>query len=101
MRTFLSSPPLFKYYETAEQFNKDLEADPFYAPARTCLKVSEDAIKQRIKTEAAVHLFKGIAYAIKGMFDKAMAEYKKALKINPNYADAHSNLGVAYLGKGM
>jgi tetratricopeptide (TPR) repeat protein len=37
----------------------------------------------------------------KGMTDEAIYEYKKALKINPNYVDSHYNLGLAYYKKGM
>jgi len=43
----------------------------------------------------------GAAYRRKGMYDEAIAEYEKALEINPNHADAHYNLGVAYGEKGM
>ena len=32
-----------------------------------------------------------------GRLDEAVAEYKKALSINPNHAKAHYNLGNAYL----
>jgi len=35
------------------------------------------------------------------MLNKAILEYKKALAINPNYADAHINLGTACLKKGI
>ena len=41
---------------------------------------------------------KGTAYLNKGMLDEAIAEYKKAIEINPNDAMAHNNLGLAYLG---
>jgi len=44
---------------------------------------------------------KGIAYANKGMLDEAIAEFKKAIQINPNDAMAHNNLGNAYANKGM
>ena len=30
------------------------------------------------------------------MFNKAIAEYKQALKTNPNYAQAHNDLAVDY-----
>ena len=43
----------------------------------------------------------GVAYHGKGMYDKAIAELKEALEINPNDAKAHYNLGVAYDTKGM
>jgi tetratricopeptide (TPR) repeat protein len=35
------------------------------------------------------------------MFDEAIAEYKKAIAINPNLAEAHYNLAVAYYYKGQ
>ena len=90
-----------KFEEAQEELTKALAADPFYAPARICLRLSEDALKQRIKTETALYLFKGTAYLNEGMLDEAIAEFKKAIRINPEYADAHNNLGNTYLNKGM
>lgn len=44
----------------------------------------------------------GAAYHNKGMYDEAIAEYKKAIEINPEYSDAYYNLGLAYFyGKKM
>ena len=43
----------------------------------------------------------GLAYDSKGMYDEAVAEYGKALAINPNLAEAYNNLGFAYYAKGM
>ncbi|MCK4419434.1 tetratricopeptide repeat protein, partial [Candidatus Aerophobetes bacterium] len=90
-----------KFEEAQQEFKKALETDPFYTPARMCLKLSEDTLKQRIKTGTALHLFKGVAYYDKDMYDEAIAEYKKAIKINPNYAEAHCVLGAAYGCKEM
>ena len=42
---------------------------------------------------------KGRDYANKGMYDKAIAEYKKALEINPEFAGAHYGLAIAYYYK--
>lgn len=84
-----------------QQFRKALEADPFYMSARLCLKLSEDVLKQRIEVETALCLFKGVYHANRGMFDEAIAEYKRALEINPNYAGARNCLGEAYRNKGM
>ena len=38
----------------------------------------------------------GSAYGGKGMLDEAIAEWRKAIEINSNYAKAHYNLAVAY-----
>jgi len=35
----------------------------------------------------------GVALAEQGFYNKANAQYHKALKLNPNYADAHANMG--------
>jgi tetratricopeptide (TPR) repeat protein len=43
----------------------------------------------------------GTAYYKNGDLDKAIAEYKRALVLRPNYENALSNLGVAYSKKGM
>ena len=32
--------------------------------------------------------------------DEAMREYQAALRINPDYSDAHNNLGVVYWQRG-
>ena len=42
----------------------------------------------------------GGAYSDKGKFDLAIADYKKALEINPKSAEAYNNRGNAYFSKG-
>jgi tetratricopeptide (TPR) repeat protein len=42
----------------------------------------------------------GSLLALKGWQDEAMTQYRKALAINPEYAQAHNNLGLAFLHKG-
>jgi tetratricopeptide (TPR) repeat protein len=43
----------------------------------------------------------GIKALTAKQYDEAITEFKKAIKINPNYADAHNYLGLAYSKKGM
>ena len=43
---------------------------------------------------ADAHNGLGIAYYAQGKFDEAAKEYQEAIRINPNYADAHKNLGM-------
>ena len=38
----------------------------------------------------------GICYFDLGLVDEAIAEFKKAIGIKPNHANAHYNLGIAY-----
>ena len=47
------------------------------------------------------HLKFGIIAAQKDLWDEAIFQWKKAIKINPNSAAAHNNLAVAYEKKGL
>jgi len=40
------------------------------------------------------HLYKGNTLMNKRNFEEAEKEFREAIKINPNYADAHNNLGI-------
>ena len=76
-----------------------------YDFAITYFKFSEKiALDNEIKENAREHLMnaynnRGIAYDEKGEFDKAIEDYKKAIELNPEYADAYNNRGLAYYGK--
>jgi tetratricopeptide (TPR) repeat protein len=50
--------------------------------------------------EAGAFNRRGIAYARKGDFDRAIADYDEALRIKPDYAEALKNRGIAYEKKG-
>ena len=43
----------------------------------------------------------GAKYVNKDMLDEAIMQFKRALVINPDFAEAHNNLGVAYCKKKM
>ena len=43
---------------------------------------------------------RGRAYYGKGKLDQAISDFKQALAINPNYAEAYNNRGVAHFHKG-
>ena len=47
--------------------------------------------------KTAIHLFKGVSYGIKEKFSEAVAELNKAININPRYAAAYYNRGLAYV----
>jgi Tfp pilus assembly protein PilF len=52
--------------------------------------------KQTIKYPNSSILFNILGAVLAGQkqFDKAVENYKKAIKINPNYAQAYNNLGI-------
>ena len=43
----------------------------------------------------------GLAYERKVMLDQADSEYRQAIRINPDYAQAHYNLGRIYFLRGV
>ncbi len=43
---------------------------------------------------------RGISHTKNGEFDLAIAAFRKAIKINPDYAEAHCNIGIVYECKG-
>jgi tetratricopeptide (TPR) repeat protein len=83
------------------EFEKALRVDPFFGPAKRALKVVGDVINQKIKSKAAIHHFKGIAYDINGQWDEAIVEYNKAIEINPGYAQSYFTRGGHYVQKGQ
>ena len=42
---------------------------------------------------------RGLAYARKGQYDKAISDFNKAIEINSKYIEAYSNRGVAFFYK--
>jgi tetratricopeptide (TPR) repeat protein len=43
----------------------------------------------------------GTTYFTEGNYEKAIQDYKQAIKIDPNHINSHLNLGEAYYQKGM
>ncbi len=48
-----------------------------------------------------VHNSLGIAYASRGLNDRAIPEYQTAVRLDPEFVQAHNNLGVAYASQGL
>lgn len=90
-----------KFKEAKQQFKKALEIDRFFVGAKDCLRMTEDVLTKRIKKEIAIHLFNGSIYGRKGNLEEEIAECKKALAIDPNYALTHGSLGLSHAKKGM
>ena len=88
-----------KFKEAKVEFEKALKVDPFYESARS-LKLIEEVNEGKIKTNAAIRYFKGVGYGFKGQNDQAIADFTKAIEINPRFAYAYYNRGNAYGRKG-
>ncbi|MBI1912896.1 MAG: tetratricopeptide repeat protein [Deltaproteobacteria bacterium] len=46
------------------------------------------------------HFEKGVQLSLKGQYDEAIKEYEITIQHNPKSAEAHNNLGFAYMDKG-
>ncbi|MBF0608313.1 MAG: tetratricopeptide repeat protein [Magnetococcales bacterium] len=51
--------------------------------------------------EAWEHVNKGASLSTLGLIDEAIAQYREAIRIKPDYATAHNNLGNALSAKGL
>src|SRR5262252_7929501 len=52
------------------------------------------------KDSAIAHHERGLAYRSKGDFDRAIADYSEAIRLDPKHAAAHYNRGKLYQDKG-
>src|SRR5207245_9285221 len=52
------------------------------------------------RDKAIKHFNRGFRLEVKGDLDGAIAEYSEALRLEPNYPQAHNNFGNALSGKG-
>ena len=50
--------------------------------------------------KARAYQYLGLAFHDTGNLDRAIAEYKKSLSLNPLHADVHNNIGVSYFYRG-
>jgi tetratricopeptide (TPR) repeat protein len=70
-----------------------------FETARDLLNLSRESSGSQ-NASVQEHFDRGRAYSEQGRFDKAIQEYQAALRINPNFAEAHNNLGWAYKQQG-
>lgn len=85
------------------------QAELFLNKGVSYLSVSQynSALKELLESEKyysgnpKVHYYLGMAYHGKGMKDKAVEEFKKAISLNENYSEAHNYLGTLYLDSGL
>ncbi len=64
------------------------------------LSIWEDTVA-KAPGNAGAHNNLGNALANRGKIDEAMAHYRKAMEICPDFADSHNNLGFALAGRGQ
>ncbi len=65
------------------------------------IKACTNIIDAQDKSDHAVAYYnRGFAYQNKGEYDRAIADYDQALRLDPKYAHAYNNRGGAYQDKG-
>ena len=89
-----------KFIQAREEFKVTMKMDPSLIPSQFSLKVIEGAIALHFKKEAVMHNFKGVAFGYKGMVEKSITEYTKAIEIDPKIAATYNNRGDAYINQG-
>ena len=84
-------PPQEQLQELMALFNE--------GKSQQCTALASTLI-QRFPLSAVLYVLQGTGYSDTKQFDEAIDCYKRALKINPRLADAHSNIGNALQEKG-
>src|SRR5262249_3926159 len=88
--------------EAAFCFQKALELRPEYADARNNLAnlfqkpeppANVESADLQTQEEARAHNLQGIAAAQEGRLEEAASSFQQALRLRPDYAQAHNNLG--------
>lgn len=90
------------FNEAKINFEKTAEIDLRYkSQVDEFLEILDDVSKGKIEKESVICLFKGVDYFLKNNLEDAMSEFKAAIKINPNFANAYKNIGAIYVKKGL
>lgn len=91
----------------AAQAGGDIGAELGYDLAITYLKLGDvkrasllfDEMMLALGDSARIHVYFGHAYLMGDQYDRAIAEFKQALKKDPKVKEAHYFLGLAYLSR--
>lgn len=67
------------------------------------VKIVSDFLKEQknISCSPAFYNDLGVKFAQARLFDESILSFSRSLDLSPSYADAHFNLGLAYLNKGL
>ncbi|MEE9614189.1 MAG: tetratricopeptide repeat protein [Thermodesulfobacteriota bacterium] len=82
--------------KSADEFELAFSLNP-----RSVASHREKGLYDRDRFVARVYNNIGAGYLERGMWAAAIAEFEKALRVDPAYARAYNNIGLAYDGRGM
>ena len=85
-----------EFSDAQNHFEAALKVAPLYTPAEGCLGIARDAAEGELDAKAAIAIFKGIQFG--NHFDniQKIREINLAISINPNYAPAYNERGIAF-----
>ena len=66
-----------------------------------CTTIIERGSRESVSVRAKAHFDRGNAYGRQGKNDRSIADYTKAIELDPKNAKAHLNRGTAYASKGQ
>ena len=97
----LPLPPAFA--QTQQQLNWCLHKDDAFSPALRIdgCTATIQAGHQTGKNLSRIFYNRGIAYAKKSQYDRAIADFNQAIRLNPDSIFALNNRGAAYARKGQ
>ena len=87
-----------EFQEASQVFQKGMSYGDaqFDRPLIECSKLADDAIQGRIPQQVAIHMFRAVDFGDHGDESQRQAEMEAAIRIAPQYARAHSDLGQHY-----
>lgn len=92
------NPNSLEYQEAISSAEKP-EPQPFASPDAD-QTVSVSALRHKIPGKARDAFCRALKFVQAGKWQKGAEEMEKAVAIDPDFADAHSNLGAAYIALG-
>ena len=101
MKTMANIPEeLQKFFDQAMSFYDSQQWDQAIDAYSGLLALVDKDSTVDPKFKLMVYNSRGLAYSGKGDFDRAIADYSKAIEIAPGFVAAYNNRGLAYSGKG-
>lgn len=89
------------HYNIAEELRSRNQLDGAIAHYQAALKPSQDAPTTHCQLNPAIiHNGLGNAFAQKNLYANAMTQYRVAIRLQPDFADAHSNLAAMLVRAG-
>ena len=85
-----------KFEKAKAAFEKAAENSQLVSAAKNCLSIIKDVVDQKIKSDTAIHFFRGTDFINKNMIDDAITEFTLAIFINLKCANAYNSRGYAY-----